>query len=58
MEKAFDRVPHEVVTWVFRKLGVEEWLTRVVMAMYERVCTAVRMKDGNSGRWECIRGRY
>ncbi len=49
LEKAFDGVPREVVKWALRKLGVEEWLIRVVMAMYKRARTAVRTKDGNSG---------
>ena len=31
---------------------MEEWLIRVVMAMYERARTAVRTKDGNSGEFE------
>ena len=26
LEKAFDRVPREVIRWAMRKLGVEEWL--------------------------------
>ena len=26
VEKAFDRVPREVISWAMRKLGVEEWL--------------------------------
>jgi len=25
LEKAFDRVPREVISWAIRKLGVEEW---------------------------------
>ena len=28
LEKAFDRVPREVIQWAVRKLGVEEWLVR------------------------------
>jgi len=52
LEKAFDRVPRKVMTWALRTLGVEEWLIRVVMAMYERARTAVRTKDGNSGEFE------
>uniref|UniRef100_UPI00358E0C29 craniofacial development protein 2-like n=1 Tax=Myxine glutinosa TaxID=7769 RepID=UPI00358E0C29 len=52
LEKAFDRVPRKVLTWALRKLGVEEWLIRVVMAMYKRARTAVRTKDGNSGEFE------
>ena len=26
LEKAFDRVPREVISWAMRKLGVEAWL--------------------------------
>ena len=43
LEKAFDRVPREVVTWAMRKLGVEEWLIKVVMVMYEDARTQVRV---------------
>ena len=43
LEKAFDRVPREVVKWAMRKLGVEEWLVSVVMVMYERARTQVRV---------------
>ena len=32
--KAFDRVPREVVWWAMRKLGVQEWLVRVVKSLY------------------------
>ena len=42
LEKAFDRVPGEVVQWAMRKLGVEEWLVRIVMKMYEDKKTIVR----------------
>ena len=35
LEKAFDRVLRKVVEWAMRKLGVEEWLVRAVMAMYK-----------------------
>jgi len=34
LEKAFDRVPKEVISWAMRKLGVEEWLVSSVMSMY------------------------
>jgi len=34
LEKAFDRVPREVIRWAMRKLGVEEWLVSAVMFMY------------------------
>jgi len=32
LEKAFDRVPREVIRWAMRKLGVEEWLVSAVMS--------------------------
>ena len=34
LEKAFDRVPREVIRWAMHKLGVEEWLVSAVMSMY------------------------
>ena len=34
LEKGFDRVPGEVISWAMRKLGVEEWLVSAVMSMY------------------------
>ena len=30
LEKAFDRVPREVIWWAMRKLGIDEWLVRLV----------------------------
>ena len=45
-EKAFDRVPREVVRWDLRKLGVDEWLIRTVMALYTESCTVVRTDAG------------
>jgi len=48
LEKAFDRVPREVINWAMRKLGVEEWLVSAVMTMYRGVKTVVRTVYGNS----------
>ncbi|MBJ5565719.1 reverse transcriptase family protein, partial [Salmonella enterica subsp. enterica serovar London] len=42
LEKAFDRVPREVVKWALRKSGVDEWIVRAVMAMYANAQTVVR----------------
>ena len=33
LEKAFDRVPREVISWAMHKLGVEEWLVSAVMSI-------------------------
>ena len=41
LEKAFDRVPREVISWAMRKLGVEEWLVSAVMSMYSGAKTVV-----------------
>ena len=46
--KAFDRVPREVVWWALRKVGVEEWLIKVIQSMYAGVTTAVRMQGEES----------
>ena len=35
LEKAFDRVPRDVIWWAMRKLGIDEWLVRLVQSMYE-----------------------
>ena len=33
LEKAFDRVPRNVVRWALRQLGVEEWLVQSWLCM-------------------------
>ena len=43
LEKAFDRVPRQVVTWASRKVGLEEWIIRVVKAMYENAKSTVNI---------------
>ena len=48
LEKAFDRVPREVISWAMRKLGVEEWLVSAVMSMYAAAKTVVRRGTSTS----------
>jgi len=55
LEKAFDRVPREVISWAIRKLGVEEWLTSVVMSGAK---TVIRTVYGNSKGFEVIVGMH
>ena len=43
MEKAFDRVPGDVVRWAMRKLNIDEWLTETVMAMHELSNSTVKV---------------
>ena len=52
LEKAFDKVPREVVRWALQKLGVDEWLIRTVMALYTDACTVVRTDAGVSESFE------
>ena len=52
LEKAFDRVPRDVVRWALRQLGVEEWLVQTVMVMYEKARTTVRTKQGSSEEFQ------
>ena len=42
LEKAFDRVQREVISWAMCKLGVEEWLVSAVVSMYTCAKTVVR----------------
>ena len=35
LEKAFDRVPREVVWWALKSLGVDDWIVSVKKAMFE-----------------------
>ena len=58
LEKAFDRVPREVIRWAMRKLGVEEWLVLAVMSMYTGAKTVVRTVYGNSSGFEVKVGMH
>ena len=52
LEKAFDRVPWKVIWWALRKLGVEEWIVRLVQGMYANARSRVRVGEGYS---ECLK---
>ena len=43
LEKAFDRVPREVLWWALRSVGVEEWAVRVIQGMYSNARSRVRV---------------
>ena len=45
LEKAFDLVPREVVKWVMRKLGVDEWSIRAAMTMYRNSKSVIRVNN-------------
>jgi len=57
-EKAFDRVPREMISWAMRKWGVEEWLAFAVISMNTGAKTAVRTVYGNSTGFEVKVGMH
>ena len=52
LEKAFDRVPRKVIWWALRKLGVEEWIVRLVQGMYANARSRIRVGEGYSEEFE------
>ena len=49
LEKAFDRVPREVVWWALQHLKVPEWLVSVIQAMYAKPTSEVHVNNVFSG---------
>ena len=56
LEKAFDRVPREVVWWALRCLDVDEWIVSMIKAMYEDATTTVRV-NGRENKAFSVRVR-
>ena len=52
LEKAFDRVPRELLYWSLRKKEVPEGCISMVKATYEDATTVVKCKDGLSESFE------
>ena len=52
LEKACDRVPRKVIWWALRKLGVEEWIVRLVQGIYANARSLVRAGEGYSEEFE------
>ena len=52
LEKAFDRVPRDVIWWALRELGVEEHIVSVIQTMYSKAGTAVKLGSGESKEFE------
>ena len=48
LEKAFDGVPQKIIRWALRKLGVEEWIVRLVQGMNANEWSHVRLCEGYS----------
>ena len=51
LEKAFDQVPRKVIWWALRKLGVDEWIVRLVQGMFSNARSRVRVGEGYSEGW-------
>ena len=56
LEKAFNRVPREIVWWALRVMGVDERIVKAIQAMYEGATTAVTLRDGESKEFEVKSG--
>jgi len=52
LEKAFDRVPRDVVWWALRRLKVDEWIVNVIKAMYVGSTTSIKVSAGESKGFE------
>jgi hypothetical protein len=52
LEKAFDRVPREVLWWALRSAGVDEWIVNVIKAMYCGASTSVKLQGCESSEFE------
>ena len=52
LEKAFDRVPRDVIRWALRKQGVPERLINLVMALYKEAKSRVKTVAGTSEEFE------
>ena len=52
LEKAYDRVPRKVIWWALRKLGVDEWIVRLVQGMYSNARSRVRVGEAYSEEFE------
>ena len=48
LEKAYDRVPRDLVLWCLRKRGITEKMVRVVASLYHHCVTNIRCGAGES----------
>ena len=58
LEKAFDRVPRQVIWWALDKLRVEEWLVVLVQSMYNTVRSRVRVGEEYSEEFSVEVGEH
>ena len=58
LEKTFDQVPRSVLWWAMRKLGIDDWIVRLVKVMYDGANSRVRVNGCFSERFEVTVGVY
>ena len=58
LEKAFDGLPQKVIRWALRKLGVEEWIVRLVQGMNASVHLCEGYSEELKWRSVFIKTRY
>ena len=58
LEKAFDRVPRNVLEWAMSQKGIPEVLVRSVMSLYEGAETKVRVDSELSEEFEVKVGMH
>jgi Reverse transcriptase (RNA-dependent DNA polymerase) len=59
LEKAFIRVPREILWWALMELGVEEWIITVIQSMHQPQLNSIVVKVVRSRfKSECLRGQF
>jgi len=52
LEKAFDRVPREVLWWALRVMLVDDWIVKIIQSMYYGTKTSVKLDGDVSDEFE------
>ena len=58
LEKAYDRVPREVLWWALKEKGVPGKYVQLIRAMYSRCSTQVRSTVGTTGKFHVAVGLH
>ena len=58
LEKAFYRVPWKVLWWSLRKLELDEWVIRLVKAIYSVAPSSVQVNGSCSEPFKVMVGAY